>query len=259
MKSQPFYLKKIREDFERRTRLRKGFSLRAYARLLGVEAPSLSKILKGQRQIPKNKVRAVVDKLNLSPREQNQFLLSNERAAKRISLAKEDRYQLSSELHFNIIAEWEHYAVLSLIETEGFQYDFEWISKRLNISALRAQICIENLIQSGLLCLKEGNLALTNGFFSTTEDIPSAALRKARHQDLEGAARSIDEVSVALRDLSACTMTLNPENLSKLKEFIRNFRKQFMKQAESEPGLEVYKLAIQLYPLTALESDYERI
>ena len=62
-----------------------------------------------------------------------------------------------------------------------------------------------------------------------------------------------DQITPELRDLSSMTLTLNLKDLPELKKQIRNFRKNFMTQAESEIGQEVYKLSVQLIPVTKLD------
>jgi uncharacterized protein (TIGR02147 family) len=105
-------------------------------------------------------------------------------------------------------------------------------------------------LEAGLIQGDGSTLKVTHRELSTSEDVPSQALRKARRQDLELAMNSIDEVAVHLRDLSACTMTMDTDDLQEFKEIIRDFRKRFMKKAESKSGNQVYKLAIQFFPLT---------
>lgn len=256
---QPYYLKKLRDEYAVRMARRPEYSLRAFAKFLGLEAPSLSGILKGNRRVAKSKVAQVADKLNLSPEEKNLFIQSNSKITKETQATSkiDHQYQLDPETHFKIIAEWEHYAILSLMETADFKPQTNWIAERLGISDLRAKICLDHLIEAGLICVKDQSFVLTQASLKTTEDIPSQALRKARKQDLEMAMSSIDEISVELRDLSSCTMTMNLEDMQEMKMMIRDFRKRCMARAESHKGHEVYKLAIQLYPLTKVRRSHE--
>lgn len=262
MKQQtPFYLKKIRDEFELRKNRRSNYSLRSFAMFLEIEAASLSSVLKGVRRLSKTKVAKVASKLNLSPEESSQFISSNLPPKKNImeenKLSDTEQFKLNSETHFRIISEWEHYAILSLVETIDFQPKSKWIAERLGISDLRARICVENLLQAGLIKAEDINIILTHRGLKTTEDVPSHALRKARKQDLELALNSIDEISVELRDFSSSTMTLNLQDLQELKKMIRDFRKCFMSRAEKKKGNEVYKLSVQLLPLTKRRSSRE--
>lgn len=257
----PYFLKKLREEFSSRTERRPQYSLRSFAKYLEIEAPSLSGILKGKRKLPKNKIQKVAEKLNLSPQERRLFIESNNAKNKNIQeipMTDIERKRLNSETHYRIISEWEHYAILSLVETRGFRFEPNWIASRLAISNLRASVCLENLLQAGLIKAEGKKIILGQAGLETTEDISSQALKKARKQDLELAQNAIDEVAVELRDLSASTMTLNIEDLQELKAMIREFRRKFMTRAESKQGNEVYKLAIQLFPLTKLGSENEK-
>jgi len=246
-----YYLKTLRSDFETRQARRPDFSLRAYARYLGVEAASLSSVLKGTRRLSKSSVTKVADRLNLSPNERETFIKSNGiTVTAKLPAAPVARFELDEETHFRIISEWEHYAILSLMATPDFQSNTAWISERLGITALRAQICLENLLAANLIAKDAAGFKATHQQLATTEDVPSAALKKAREQDLELAMIAIDEVAVELRDLSSCTMTADPADLPEMKKMIRAFRQRFMKEAEKKTGTEVYKLSIQLIPLT---------
>jgi len=244
-----YYLKTLRSDFETRQARRPDFSLRAYARYLGVEAASLSGVLKGTRRLSKTSVTKVAERLNLSPNERETFIKSNGSAVAP-TVAPVKRFKLDEETHFRLISEWEHYAILSLMETPDFQSKTSWISQRLGITVLRAQICLENLLEARLIVADGAGFKTTKQQLATTEDVPSAALKKAREQDLELAMAAIDDVAVELRDLSSCTMTADPADLPEMKKMIREFRQRFMSEAEKKPGQEVYKLSIQLIPLT---------
>lgn len=254
--SVPFFLKKLREEFEARAKRRQGYSLRAYARFLGVQAPSLSSVLNGKRRLAKGDVDRVADKLNLSDMERAQFTKSCRAKSDYLSDSPEvsdiERKLLDSEIHFRIIAEWEHYAILSLLETEGFKSDFNWISRRLGISELRARTCTQNLLDAELVQVEGSQLTLNQAGVTTTTDIPSQAIRKARAQDLEQALIAIDEIDLELRDFSSCTMTINLSDLQDLKLMIGDFRKRLMNRAEARMGHEVYKLSVNFFPLTKL-------
>lgn len=156
----PFYLLKLRSELNRRCKGNPNYSMRSFAKFIGLEAPSLYSVLKGQRKISKTKISKVVAQLGLSEKEKFLFIESNKQW--RLSSVgsypqfNNEVYQLKEDLHFNIIAEWEHYAILSLIETIDFKtvaapHELtEQIAQRLAISKLRAQICLENLKNQGL-------------------------------------------------------------------------------------------------------------
>jgi len=250
----PFYLKVLRSDFEEKLKRNSGYSLRAYSKFLGIQAPSLSGVLNGNRKVPKKKIEEVTKKLNLSPSEKSLFIQTNLSKNASVPIHSLD-FVLDDEMHFKVIAEWEYYAIMSLVQTKDFKYEEKWIAGRLGITNYRARACIENLLQLNLVVEKDSTLLLTNKGLTTTHDVASAALKRARLQDLELARQSIDKVSVENRDLSSVTMTLKKNDIPKFKEKIKEFRREFMKDAESKTGDEVYKLSIQLIPLTNITGE----
>ena len=254
----PYYLKVLRKDFETRQKRNAQFSMRSYARTLGLEAPSLSGVLKGNRRISKNKIDQVIAKLGLSPKESQLFVESNtsELTTKinfQSQTIQENNFQLEEEAHYRVIAEGDHYTLLSLIETKDFQSNTKLIASRLQLSELRINNCLQNLIDAQLINIQKGQIKLTQQGVKTTEDISSAALRKSAEEDLTQAQRKLEEVDLMLRDFSSCTMTVNPEDLPELKKMIREFRRKFMSVAEFSEGTEVYKLNMQFYPLTQIK------
>lgn len=73
---EPEYIKVLKEIFEERKRNNPRYSLRAFARDLRMQAPSLSHILNGHRRLPETRVADVVEILNLTPERRQHFLES---------------------------------------------------------------------------------------------------------------------------------------------------------------------------------------
>ncbi len=255
----PFYLHKLRSNFEHKLSRNSQYSMRSYAKYLNLNAPVLSEILKGNRAIPKSKLEAISTKLNLSPKEIALFTQSNKNWK---TVFNEDihslDFTLNEEVHFNIMAEWEHYAILSLTETKGFKSDIPWIAKKLSISEYRTKVCIDNLLHANLLELKNNIYTCTTSGVKTTTDISSEALKKGRKQDLIIAEKAIDEIDVSLRDMSTIVFTLNKKLIPEIKDDIKKFRRKLAKKSESIPGEEVYKLSVQLFPLTKINNQGDK-
>ncbi len=250
---EPFYLQTLRNHFNAKIDRRKNYSLRSYARYLEIDPASLLGVLQGRRGIPKSKSKKIAEKLNLSPSEIELFSKSNlmrKSTANFEFIPEEKSHILKDDVHFKMISEWEYYAILSLIETKNFQSDPKWIAQRLTISEHKARQCLNHLLELGFIRPHGRTLRAVHKNIATTSDRPSSALRKARQQDLELAMQAIDEIAIHLRDLSSCTMTMNTSDLQDFKEIIRDFIFRFMKKAESKKGNEVYKLSVQLFPLT---------
>jgi uncharacterized protein (TIGR02147 family) len=257
----PYYLDKVREAYFERQRSNPSFSLRAYARYLEIQAPSLSAILRNKRRLSLKAADRVMEKLNLSPVERRRFRDSLiERPGKNetssTAHAETSSYVLRSEDHYKIIAEWEHFAVLSLLETRDAKSDPAWIAERLGITPLRTRDVIARLIHSGLLKEARGKrLVPTQASIATTEDVSSSALRKSHTDNFKRAQAALEAIAVELRDFSSITVAMDLKKLDEAKALLREFRKQFAALVETPSSDEVYELSIQLFPVTKMEGN----
>jgi len=219
------------------------FSLRALAKKLGLSSGALSEILKGKRKVSPKLAKRLADKLDLSPSERKSIGLSH--AAK-----EEAEFQLSDDA-FYLISDWWHFAILNLTQTQGFRSSHGWIAARLGLPANRVSEAIARLQRLGLLTIdKKGQMVRTHARLKTSDDVTNFAVQRSHRVDLELADQTLDEVPVTLRDITSATMTLDPRMLPRLKALIRTFEDELMEEAESVKGTEVYRLSIQLFPLT---------
>ncbi len=253
--NQVFCSAKLVEDYARRKKKNPGFSLRAYAKFLNLQAPTLSAVLKNKRPLPGKAAEQVATRLGLRGLEKKQFLESayfRGEAKEILATLKTPKEILDSELHYKIIAEPEYYAIFSLLELKNAKHDPYWIAQRLGCSVGKIQTALEGLLKSGLLT-KEGNKFKKKPIrLSTTEDVQSRALRDSHRAALKQAAESLDAVDVSLRDLSSIYFPANLKRLPEAKKLIRDFRKQLAALFQEDENDEVYVLNTQLFPLTKL-------
>jgi len=251
--TQNYYIHKLQDGLSQKQRQNPNYSLRAYARDLGVHAATLSQVMKGSRPLPVKDSLSVVQKLLLPPKERTLFLESLYRSKTKLDAIKiddnDERFMLD-ESHFKSIAEWEHYAVLTLFDIDGFKCSANEIAKRLGITLNRAQVVLDNLLHCQLLKMVEGEYLKTTGPLRTTEDVSNLALRNSHLETLEMGKNKLDEIDVMLRDFSAMTIAMDLEKLTEAKTIIREFRQKMTALLRNGKRTEVYQLAIQFYPLT---------
>lgn len=236
----------LRAEFLRRRRKNQAYSLRAYARHLGLSPGPLSEILGLKRALSSKIAEKLVERLGLDPQERAAFLSSVGEEPSN----EEARLREIGLDAFHVIADWYHYALLSLIETQGFRLEPRWIAKRLGISSLEARVAWERLERLGLVEIVDGKPRLRQQGVTTPHDVPSAALRRAHRQSLGQAARALEEIAVEDRDFSFITMAIDPAKLDIAKSMIRKFRRELAKVVESGRRTEVYRLGVYLMPLS---------
>jgi uncharacterized protein (TIGR02147 family) len=152
--------------------------------------------------------------------------------------------------HEIIISQWEHYAILSLMETEDFHDDFYWIGSRLNISPTVVRDAVERLIRAGLVKDSGAFLVPAQLGLRTSQDIPCTALREGHKSTLERASVALNRVPVEDRCFSSSTMAIRKDRLPQAKKLIAEFQRKMNELLEETPQTEVYELAIQLFPVS---------
>lgn len=259
-----YYRTALREELARRQRTNPSYSLRAFAKQLGMLPPTLSAVLAGKRPLPTATAEALPEKLSFSPSEKKRFLSSvyyrktPPAVTQSIETASAGKI-LREELHHKIIAEWEHYAILTLADTRGFQAKKSWIAKRLGISETRAQTALDRLVQSRLMSINAAGKARLHqiNVHTGNEDVASAALRQSHREALTMGIEKLESVPVEKRDYSTMTIAVSMDRMKDAKKLIRTFQKQLSELLEDGKRSEVYQLCVQLYPMTELENSSE--
>jgi uncharacterized protein (TIGR02147 family) len=238
-----------------------GFSLRAYAKKLELSPSALSEILNGKRKISGKMAARIIERMNLSPDISTPVLNLFDSKTKELSFEEEpgidspapppviDFLQLSSD-QFNLIAEWQHFALLSLMETKNFKSDIQWIARKLGISTQQAQTSLDRLIRLGFVFKKNRKFVTNKRALISSDNIPNQAVRKSHYNDLQLAEKALDHTPVDERDFTAITIAANKKNLPKARKMIREFQDKLTLCLEQGEKDEVIKFSFYLYPLT---------
>ena len=229
------------------------YSLRSFARKLGMNSGALSTILAGKRSVSAKLASKILAKLDTDPAEQAEILKFF--PAKRLNrpqqtVAQLEYLQLSSD-QYNILSDWYHLAILSLVRTQDFSGDPADVAARLGIRPSQAASALERLERNELLKRNEaGLLVRTHERITSSDEIANSALRKAHGQNLELARKSLEEDEVEIRDFTAITMPSDPTKLAQAKALIRRFQDELSSLLESGDSTEVYRFSTQLIPLS---------
>lgn len=253
--TKPYYLNKLECELQRRMRSNPSYSMRAYARFLGIDSGALSRIIRQERSFPLKKSEAVADKLNLSPEEKDNFCKSIQFSRGKLEqLVNTDSKSaaeklLEEERHFRVIAEWEYFAVFELLETT-------WtcpsdIARKLELSLKRVEYVLNDLEEMNFVKkTSHGDYVKLVDDLVTTEDVPSQALRKSHKELLAKASDKIDTVPVENRYFATSTVAINPAKLDELKTVYREFREKLCALIDEGEKSEVFQIGFHAYPLT---------
>ncbi|CAN5532255.1 hypothetical protein BH10BDE1_BH10BDE1_17840 [soil metagenome] len=246
------YVELLKSKFEERKKRNQRYSLRAYSRFLGLDAGTMSAILRGRRPLSRLKAQQIVSRLKLSNDEKRGFYLSlmSRHQVPQEFVAERHGVQCDDVHDFLIISEWEYAAALCLMDLSTFRLSVASLRERLKISKRRADVVLKTLVTSGLVELGDSRYCRRDRNFSTSEDVKSTALERAHSEGLKMAARKLRALDVIDRDFSSITIAARSRRLGEMKTMIRQFRKEFEARFESSDGDCVFNLALQLYPIS---------
>lgn len=230
------------------------YSVRAFAKKIGVSPATLSLILQGKRKISQKLATQLSEKLLFDPQERAEVLNSFfEKKKKTLNQVSSPEYVQLTVDQYRIVSDWKAFAILNLIKLKDFQNDSSWIAQRLGVSTQDITDTVERLKRLEMLEEINGELKRTNSKYRTSEDIENLSLRKSHQQTLDLAQNSLENDSVEQRDFTWVTFPMDTKKMNEAKTLIRKFQDDLyaMISDQSDPN-EVYRLAIQLFPLTKI-------
>lgn len=235
------------------------YSLRAFARDLGLSASRLSHILSGRYGLSGKAAEGIAKRLGLNASEQEHFCTLVEsrharskslRIAASTKLESSQYYQSVGVDSFKLISDWYHLAILELTLTSGFDHSVGGVAKSLGISIHEAESAIARLKRLGMLEEKRKKLVPTGNYFTNPSGVPSDAVRKFHHQMLAKAQDSLVLHSTDERDFSNITVAIDESDLPRAREIIKKIRTELDQELSAgKKKTRVYNLSIQFFPL----------
>lgn len=240
------------------------YSLRSFARRLGLASGRLSQYMNGKRAITPAVAAVIAERLALPPPDQRAMLIA---AANRRSLAAKRRRSGNSvsswtaatppvqrqsidEDAFAVMSDWYHLAMLNLIGTEDFEARPAWIAKRLGISIVEVRLALGRMQRLGLVVAEKGRIARLAKPLQTSDGIASAALRRSHRQSLKKALAALDELPVDQRLFYSMTIAADPEMLPAVGAAIRDALERVSALTASGRRREVYEFNLQFLPVS---------
>lgn len=238
----------LQSEFAARSARNPRYSLRAFAKSMGVSHSILSLILSKKRRISRKLSLKLANALCFNPVFKKEFLDFNNPNLRVIRHTPQKLYQTLSMDSFALIADWYHFAILSLLDLKGAKPQPEWIAARLGITLSQAKEALERLNRLGLL--NGAPLKLDNTYVSQ-------AATHYNRQLLERATDHLDTCTKGLQehDYSSMTFVLDPASLPYARQRIKEFKRALVEELESRGNpSEVYQMAIQVFPVSRADT-----
>ncbi len=223
----------LKQALEERTRANPAYSLRAFARDLGLAPSTLSEVLRGQKGLSPKKSAIVTRALHLPAWQTSYFqdlvTRSHGRTAEeklqaeaRIEAASRDTavQHLKAET-IQALSSWLALALLECTHLRDFEPREAWLAARLNVSEAEIRETRERLVRVKLLEIAEdGTWKDLSPFFTSTDGVPSEAIRSFHRSMLRLAESKLEKDKVEDRILKSVVCSLEESQLPEARHIL---------------------------------------
>lgn len=241
-------LSTLKDEFQKRCSKNQNYSLRAFARGIGVHPAHLSPILRNKRPITLKTGRKIIENLSFTNEEKKKLYLELIHPLQHLKSNSLDIKTLSNK-EFNLIQGFEHFAILELMKLNLFKPNVNWISAQLKISTGTTLNAINKLKELGYIKVEGQRWIRTNKYLKTSDGMPSSNIRESHKRYLLKAITSLQNDPIERREFNALTLAISKKDLSTIKFKIRNFIKELYDEHSKNALDDVYQLNIQFFPL----------
>lgn len=240
----------LSQELARRIQANPGYSLRAFARDLGVSHSYLSLVINGKRKLSPQKIALFSAKLG-SP-EASLSSLRGKRTLKKRTVRKQVLVNEYSNL-FQAFANWYIPSLAVLVTTSNFKNSSQWISRKLGINPYLVGEALRVLSELKLVQNKDGKLQKTDHHLEVSPKESLASIRLFHEQIMKKAIETMKDTSqldYKKRSITTDLIAVNPSHIPKVKRKIEKFRQEIVKELAEGDATEVMALGVQLFPLT---------
>ncbi len=235
---------------------RRPYSLRAFARDLGLSHSYVSLVLNNKKCLPVATLRSLGDKLGLESHQVLE-LEKNESPSKR----KAKTFSQIELDKFRLMCRWYYVAILELVQLKGFAPSTKNIADYLDLEMDDVSEALSAMKRLGVIKISAGKWTCIEEKRSIVAPTSTEAIR-AYHRQMALLAHDelskIDSHHFKCRDITGMTMPINPKRISGAKRKIARFRRSLEAYLTQGECSEVYQFNLQLFPLKAAGGKSKR-
>lgn len=248
----------LQAELARRCTNNAQYSLRAFAKFLGVDHSTLSQVLRGKRPLTSRSVRKFAARLGFAAEDIERWITCEERLAR---LPDDDvihEVRRLAQDTASLIADWHHYAILELIHVNDFKPDSRWIARVLGISVDEVNVAAQRLLRLGLLEMTGQDRWIDHlGDARTSiKGFAQAAAERFLQQVRRLTLSALRDLPEGSFEYGATTMAIDTARLPEAFAVIERMRKEILAVlAKGAKRDDVYQLEIVLVPITQLKQQ----
>jgi uncharacterized protein (TIGR02147 family) len=259
----------LKEVFDRKAKANPRFSLRAFARHLGISAAGLSQILSRKKRLSIDRAHEFARKLNLDTAESRLFLGLVEAESCRSQARRAELYEKLGESsngaavpfnlsvdQFRLLSSWSGFAVLELVTEVDPSLQPRAIAARLGVTLAEVEATLDRLERLELI---ERTPADASGrryrriqeTLLVTSNHPEEAIRNYYGELLDKAAESLDTQTPQERISGAQVFALDPAQLGEARKLTHDYLDALNALAmKGEQRTEIYQATTHVFRLT---------
>lgn len=237
---------------EKKSRNKK-FSMRAFARDIGVPPGRLSEIIAGKRNLT----------LSLALKFSNTYSLSTEDKKalyKLVRAQKKLRKQTILERHFihpqdfSKICHWKYYALICLVQNSSDGATLNDLSAKMGIDQTEVQAMLTTFGKINLISLHGDRFFAPKMSTTTTQDVLDESIQRFQKDMLQFHISQMTSIPMELREVQSMILPLPKVKLKQAKAAIRKFFNDFENKFGTANTTDIYGLSVQLSPLTVVKT-----
>jgi uncharacterized protein (TIGR02147 family) len=240
------FIKALKEAYAQHREVNPRFSLRAFAKKIGLASGTLTVILNQKKKwkISAERAAEIVDMLNLSQSAKNSLLI--QMGLKPVIVTRQ-----MEQADYPILLDWTYQPILMFFTLPVDKRDPKHIANALGLEEAKVNSVIDDAVARGLLVKKsDGQIERPEELLTSTDGPPSEVVRKHHKLNLEMAARSLNEQIPDLRDFTSFTFSGDGRKLKLLAKEIRDlYHKASLIMDGGPDNDKVFRLSVQLFPM----------
>ena len=235
----------LNDQFQVLRRKNPRFSVRAFAKKVGLSPGSLSDTLKKKKtwQISADRACEILERIPVATARKNRLL---------VKMARPAIYprEVAARSAFEHLKNWAFYPILFSFDLPLPLREPKIIAERLGIGVQRAESVIEDLVQRKFLSRsRDGRLNKTDINYADGDGPSREEIRKYHATSLKLAEQALENIPAERRDFSTLTFAGDEKRLAQLREEIRKLHENASAlMDEGDHNTHVFQLSVQVFP-----------
>lgn len=231
---------------------------KASASLNGCSKALITRVAQGTRRLTRDRVSQFAEILNLSHQEQqylDNWIGLTGRNQKKLREGHRAAKSKPLKPRNHLLSDWLHPYVKDCLLVQGFKPDPETVGRLLGNLAGPGRIArsLQFLFREGFFRRRpDGQVVLDEPLEYTTDGLPDERIRQFHKRSLDIAKKGLDRYPLTDRRAEAFLMTLNDENIDKLKTLLAKCMDEVVqfRQEHQADNQRLFQVIMHLTPLS---------